>query len=983
MILKRFLILSLAFFLLGAELFCQDETRTVDRGQQVLNEAFIMITVTSERGNSFYRVLTDTEERPYLNIQDFSSQYLDMSPVKCDLGRKHCQVTLQPKGNVFWIDGKYSEYGDSEQGTAQEKIPEGAFVIQDGACWLRFDVWQKWLPLTATWDRSSYYLSIIPEFKLLAERKRLRDQELELAEATKKQKELIAQSEAIKPVDIFRPELKYHGSLRQYPRQQIGGDFNYDLNVDLFRGTFQTGGPINYDRGPGVDYGRPYWVYRLQDQGWFYLMEVGDTYFEESNMLLPNISAVNGFRFDTRQMIYGSGRISVNGRAQQNTLVDLYRDGLYLDTVRVANDGRYVFDDIVVNSNSRLVAKLYFPDGSEEVRDIVLSDDNGMIIPKGQFQERVFTGDTLYGRMNYAALRYGLFNNFTIGVHPMFFEGSKHATGMADLAMRPLPDTVFLAQGLFTGKNIDRAFRVNTTLLYPNFLEVEHRYYSGGTPSFFKNMRPVGEYWAGRHQLGIGRLQFINAYEQFTGMKDATMELIYTFSRYLKPFFSYGYYFPSTMASYKVIRAGFDIMATDHSVLEISRTWTPPVPINSISFFVRNIINVGGWDIGATWNIPDRLIKSNITADVMYRVTKNFSIGALCSDKYFGFRINVDGVITPSPGPATWSEFSMGTLSGQVMSPNTDGAEPFPIENASILVGNKAPAVTDKEGKFTISGITTYQKLVAKVDPSSIDASMAPEKEYDVVYFRPGTTIMWSPKLLWTAGLDGTIEGIEAIAPDMMVEAVKEPEGRVISTGKVENDGFFIIEKLTPGKYTLRITGLKEGATKTMIVDIPQDTNWLSGIKWDLGWAPVMEKEEPKQEEPSVIRVKEKTKTRSRTRAKVKSTSQTSDARYYAIDEGPLFVTQVMGKTRGLEGILSSNKKIPSSNVFVEVISLKDNKIVGKVEVTRGGSFIVDGLEAGNYELRLIGVNNPPKPMQVEIDQDIDWLSGISWDWEQ
>jgi hypothetical protein len=926
-----------------------------------------MITVTSERGNSFYRVMTDREERPYLNIKEFSEQYLDMSSVNCDAGRKHCQATMQPKGDIFWIDGSSSQYGDYDKGTADEKIPDGAFVVQDGICWLRYDVWQKWLPLTATWSRSSYYLSVIPEFKLLAERKRLRDQEVEGATATKRQKEIIEKAEAIKPDDLFRPELKYHGSLREYPTQKVGGDFNYDLNVDMLRGTFQTGGPISYDKGPGTDFGRPYWVYRLQDQGWFYLMEVGDTYFEESNMLLPNISAQNGFRFETRQMVYGSGRISVNGRAQQNTTVDLYRDGLYMDTVKVGSDGRYVFDNIVVSSNSRLIAKLYFPDGSEEVRDVVLSDDNGMIIPKGEFQERVFTGDTLYGRMNYTALRYGLFNNFTIGVHPMFFENSEHASGMADVAMRPLPDTVFLGQGLFTGKNIDRAFRVNTTLLYPNFLEVEHRYYSDNTPSFLKNMRTLGEYWAGRHQLGIGRFQFLNAYEQFRGMRDVTMEVIYTFNRYLKPFFSYGYFFPSMLASYKLIKAGFDVMATDHSVLEVSRTWTPPVPINSISFFVRNIINVGGWDIGATWNIPDRLIKNNITADVTYRLTKNFSLSALCNDKYLGFRINVDGVITPSPGPATWSEFGMGTVSGQVMSPKTADAEPYPIENANVFVGNKAPAVTDKDGKFTISGIGNYQKFIAKVDPVSLDASMVPEKEYDVVYFRPGTTIIWNPKLLWTAGMDGMIEGLDTIPPDMLVEAIKIPEGRLVSKGKVESDGFFIIEKLTPGKYKLRIKGLKE-EVKTKEVDVPEATNWLSGIKWDVSGKPAVEKEAQKK-----VAVKGKAKTK----------GKVSDTRYYAVDEGPLFVEQVKGKTRGIEGIISSNKKIPSTGVFVEVVRSKDNQTITKTEVTRDGSFIVEGLEAGKYELRLKGVNNPPQPMQVEIDKDVDWLSGITWTWEQ
>ena len=403
---------------------------------------------------------------------------------------------------------------------------------------------------------------------------------------------------------------------------------------------------------------------------------------------------------------------------------------------------------------------------------------------------------------------------------------------MTDLAMRPIADTVFLGQGMFTGKNIDRAFRINTTLLYPNYLEVEHRYFGENTPMFLRNIRVLGEYWAGRHSLSLGRFQFIDQYEQYKGMRDASVEIIYTFNRYLKPFFNYGAFFPQGFSRYNVVKAGFDVMPTDHSVLEISRTWMTPIPINLISFFVRNIINVGGWDVGVTWNIPDRLIKSYLTADIMYRVTKNLSIGVLSNDQYLGFRVNWDGIISQTPGPETWSDFAMGTLSGRITSPKTTDAEPYPVQNTNIIIGSKL-ATTDQDGNFSISGITPYQKLIAKVDPVTLDASIAPEKEFDVVYFRPGTHIDWTPRLLWTAGIDGTIEGLETIPPDLIVEAIKLPENRFMSKGKVESDGFFIVEKLTPGRYQLRLKGLKE-PVKSIEVEIPENTNWLSGTKWKL-----------------------------------------------------------------------------------------------------------------------------------------------------
>ena len=58
-------------------------------------------------------------------------------------------------------------------------------------------------------------------------------------------------------------------------------------------------------------------------------------------------------------------------------------------------------------------------------------------------------------------------------------------------------------------------------------------------------------------------------------------------------------------------------------------------------------------------------------------------------------------------------------------------------------------------------------------------------------------------------------------------------------------------------------------------------------------------------------------------------------------------------------------------------------KFISQSEVFRDGAFIVEELNVGKYELRLTGTPNPPPPIQVEIDNDVDWLSGIIWIWEQ
>jgi hypothetical protein len=350
--------------LTASELTNRDGTKEIE-----LSEAFVLFTVASIKGDTFYEVRMDKNETPYVDVEGVLLNYLDFSDVKCDRVRQYCQGKLQPEGTLFWIEGRQGEYGDSKNGGSSEKMPPNLFVVQDGRFWLRYDMLSKWLPLDARWGLASYHLSIVPYFKLRSDRERLREREIELSMSSRRKKELLEKTEAIKPKELFRPEFKHRTSIRKYPRQNVGADFNYDFNVDLFRGTALFGGAVNYDRK--LEAQRPYWLYRLRDQDLFSLMEAGDTLFQEADLVIPNLNVKNGFRLDSREIEYGEGKVTLNGRAVPGTKIDLYRDGFYLGTTITGNDGRYFFSNIQVSSRSHLVAKIYYSDGSEEIRDVL------------------------------------------------------------------------------------------------------------------------------------------------------------------------------------------------------------------------------------------------------------------------------------------------------------------------------------------------------------------------------------------------------------------------------------------------------------------------------------------------------------------------------------------------------------------------------------------------------------------------------------
>jgi hypothetical protein len=103
--------------------------------------------------------------------------------------------------------------------------------------------------------------------------------------------------------------------------------------------------------------------------------------------------------------------------------------------------------------------------------------------------------------------------------------------------------------------------------------------------------------------------------------------------------------------------------------------------------------------------------------------------------------------------------------------------------------------------------------------------------------------------------------------------------------------------------------------------------------------------------------------------------------RYYAVEGRPLYIGEAQGPTRGIDGTVNSNKRIPDG-IIIEAVNLQDGKVASKGTLESDGFFMISKLTSGKYELRLKGAKNPPAPIKVEISQGQDWVSGIKWEWD-
>ncbi|MCX6111904.1 MAG: hypothetical protein NTY22_01275 [Proteobacteria bacterium] len=797
-----------------------------------VSEGFVALIVSQYISDTYYRVYVDENEDPYVNIRGFVSDYLGFENVKCDVKKLYCECTMPPNDTFFWFDGKNAELGNSEG--KPQKFDPMSIVIKDDDIWVRFDVIGEWLPLDANWELDTYILGLKPRFKLVYDKKIEHQEMLKKLKARKEEQAAEERKKIIYPEDLFDASARYRLGIIKPTRGASSSSIDYELTLDAFTGTGKLGQSLGFTVGEKRNINAPYGTYTLKNKKYFYLMEVGSTSFHEASLLIHDAVASYGFRFDSRkQDQYVEGRISITDIAPKGTEVDLYVNGFYITAVNVGDDGRYSFPDINVNSSTTVKLKIYYPNGLEEEKPINISK-GASSLPKGKFEERVFVGKLSQSNYNlyYSALRYGLLDNVSIGVSPMYLPTSKNVTPMVDMNFMPFYWINLFGQGLINGRQIDRGFRGDLTLLYPNFIQVEHTYYNPNSPllPIGGNGTIKGEYWSFKHQVNFARIDMSTEYEQNQLSRKISNSFRFAITNHVRPFVTSDIYLLRgvNITTYDV-ETGFSLDFTSQSRMDISRVWSSSLSRNLLSYTLKDTSNIGGWDVNIKAEIDDNKTK-NLSLGVNYRATENLQVGLTLQNQYVGGQIYWNGIIAGKNGPDSWQRFDSGTVSGRIV--DTTEGEPKPVPDVALLIGN-VDTITDAEGYYKVHGISVDQTIKARVDINSLDNRLTPDTDYDLLYLRKGTHINWYPTLVTTIGLDGYIDTEEDIIPGTKIIATRLSDSMVMSTSEIDpEDGFFVLERLTPGKYQISLDNENLKA-KPVVIDIMPGTEWISGIRWD------------------------------------------------------------------------------------------------------------------------------------------------------
>lgn len=178
-------------------------------------------------------------------------------------------------------------------------------------------------------------------------------------------------------------------------------------------------------------------------------------------------------------------------------------------------------------------------------------------------------------------------------------------------------------------------------------------------------------------------------------------------------------------------------------------------------------------------------------------------------------------------GPGGW-RFSRQSLAGtgsvraQVFRDSNgnglrDGGET--LEQGAVLTAGLRPAdqPTGRDGWASVAGLDNYRPVAIGVDASSLsDPNLVPLKPAQVVVPRPGI----SAELLIPLTGGGAIEGVLLKDGGGSFEGLDlelvDASGRAVATTRSDYDGFFMFERVPPGRYHLRLTEGSAAAAKSV-----------------------------------------------------------------------------------------------------------------------------------------------------------------------
>ncbi len=145
------------------------------------------------------------------------------------------------------------------------------------------------------------------------------------------------------------------------------------------------------------------------------------------------------------------------------------------------------------------------------------------------------------------------------------------------------------------------------------------------------------------------------------------------------------------------------------------------------------------------------------------------------------------------------------------------------LEQGAILTAGSRPAdrPSGKDGWASVAGLDNYRPIAIGVDASSLsDPNLVPVIPAQVVVPRPGVSAELMIPLAGGGAIEGSLLKDGGSAFEGLDLELVDAAGHIVGQARSDYDGFFLFERVPPGRYTLRLSEMSRAAAKTASVSL-------------------------------------------------------------------------------------------------------------------------------------------------------------------
>lgn len=148
------------------------------------------------------------------------------------------------------------------------------------------------------------------------------------------------------------------------------------------------------------------------------------------------------------------------------------------------------------------------------------------------------------------------------------------------------------------------------------------------------------------------------------------------------------------------------------------------------------------------------------------------------------------------------------------------------LEQGAVLTAGSRPAdrPSGKDGWAAVAGLDNYRPVAIGVDTSSLsDPNLVPTVAAQVIVPRPGISAELMIPLAGGGAIEGSLLKDGGSAFEGLDLELVDANGKIVAQARSDYDGFFLFERVPPGRYALRLTEPSRSAAQAVSASLRAD----------------------------------------------------------------------------------------------------------------------------------------------------------------